>query len=220
MPDTRGRHAAPGHAKRTLGWLAVIGVIVGAALVVATFAFSLVVDGESMQPTLRDGDRVLLDPRPGIARIERFDVVHALVGPGRVSVVKRVAGLPGDRVAIRPGDGERSATVWVQPGGKGPWQAMAPASWSSDAVTRPCCAVNGTSSASVRVATVPAGHVFLLGDNLGHSDDSRVFGWVSDAEVRGRFVLRLAPFGDIGRLPSGPALSPAHDAPPGHASAS
>lgn len=220
MPDheLRSRRRAP--AARILGWALVVCVLVGSVVTVGALAFSLVVDGSSMEPTLHNGDRVLLDPRSGIDDLDRFDVVHAQIGPARTSVAKRVIGLPGDQVTLGPGASDRAPVVWVRPKGEDDWQQVANPAWQDDATTRACCGDDGTGIRSPRAATVPEGRVFLLGDNLGHSDDSRVFGWVRADRVVGVFVLRLRPFADMGGLPDAPRLEPAHESPPGQGSAS
>lgn len=220
MPDP---DASPRHGRRIgplLGWVAVVGVLGGAGLLVAALALSLVISGSSMEPTLSNGDRVLVDPRADLDDVERFDVVNARVGAGRLSVVKRAIGLPGDKVAVRPATDERPVTVWVRPDGVGQWHRVVNDAWEPPARTEPCCERDGTSGASVRVATVPADTLFVLGDNLGHSDDSREFGWVPADRLRGVFVLRLLPLDVAGTLPGDPRLVPTHDAPPGHGSAS
>lgn len=220
MPNHELRTRRRGSAPRALGWVLVVCVLVVSLTTVAVLASSLVVDGSSMEPTLHNGDRVLVDPRSGIDDLDRFDVVHAQIGPGRVSVAKRVIGLPGDQVVVRPGSGDRGPVVWVRPKGEGAWQEVTDSAWQEDATTRACCSDDGTISGRPRAATVPDGRVFLVGDNLGHSDDSRVFGWVPADRVTGVFVLRLRPFADVGPLPGRPRLDPAHESPPGQGSAS
>ncbi|MGA0058936.1 MAG: signal peptidase I, partial [Planctomycetota bacterium] len=82
----------------------------GAAAVLGLHTFVVqvsVVRGHSMEPCLRDGDRLVVE-RPGLMHevgdFGRFDVV-ILGNPREPSVdyVKRVVGLPGDRVSLRDG---------------------------------------------------------------------------------------------------------------------
>lgn len=220
MPDTDTPTRHSGRVGRVLGWVAVIGVLGGAGLVVTALALSLVINGSSMEPTLHNGDRVLLDTRAGIDDVERFDVVNARVGEGSLSVVKRVIALSGDDVAIRPATDDRPLTVWVRPDGVGAWREVVNEAWQPHAETGACCAPDGTSGQSVRVATVPPDSLFLLGDNLGHSDDSREFGWVPAERLHGVFAYRLLPLERAGELPGDPDLAAAHAPPPGHGSAS
>lgn len=54
------------------------------------------VDGVSMMPTLRDGDRVIINR---FDKIERFDVI--VFREGKTDYIKRVIGLPGDEIEYR-----------------------------------------------------------------------------------------------------------------------
>jgi signal peptidase I len=47
---------------------------------------------------------------------------------------------------------------------------------------------------------VPAGTWFLLGDNRGASDDSRIWGPVPTDAILGTVVYRYWPLGDAGRI--------------------
>ncbi len=62
--------------------------------------------------------------------------------------------------------------------------------------------------AAVRPFTVPAGHMWLQGDNTSNSNDSRNYGAVPLAMCVGRATYRVWPlhrFGPIPRVPSTPA---------------
>jgi signal peptidase I len=132
---------------------------------------SLEVEGSGMAPTIQDGEVVDVVPPPdGGWPPARGDVV--VFGPPSgedTRFVKQVVGLPGEVVEIRDGgvhvDGERLAEDYV--GG-----------------TATACAGRGACE-----LTIPAGHVYVLGDNRPSSTDSRVFGPVPIAQIVGVVVL-------------------------------
>ena len=132
-----------------------------------------VVRGHSMEPALLDGDRLIVErsgPTHDACGLDRFDVV--ILGNPRapsVDYVKRVVGLPGERVALRGGrlhvDGARID------------EGFAPI---FDAET-------------TGEVAVPEGYVWVLGDNRPVSADSREFGLVPIELVRGRVCARIWP---------------------------
>ncbi|MEY2982959.1 MAG: signal peptidase [Planctomycetota bacterium] len=148
----------------------------GAAAVLGLHTFVVqvsVVRGHSMEPCLRDGDRLVVE-RPGLMHevgdFGRFDVV-ILGNPREPSVdyVKRVVGLPGDRVSLR--DGQLHIDDHPVPEGFAP---ILDAETTGDVV-------------------VPAGYVWVLGDNRPVSADSRSFGLVPMELIRGRVCARIWP---------------------------
>ncbi|MFI5622337.1 signal peptidase I [Nocardioides sp. NPDC051685] len=166
-----------------------VGVVAFAALtlVVAALAFSVTVSGTSMEPTLRDGDRMLLEfwTRD---EIERFDVVEAdapssVAGDG-AQILKRVIGMPGDRVSVT-----RDAQVLVEPAGEDRIYVVDNPAWSAEAA-----------AVEQEWLTVPEDAYWLLGDNWGASTDSRSFGFIDAAAVHGRVVFRMLPFGRNGTV--------------------
>lgn len=130
-----------------------------------------VVRGSSMQPSLVDGDRLIVDRIAyALSEVGRYDVVvmrnprdHA------VDYVKRVVGLPGERVSLHLGalfvDGE---------------QLVVPFDLVSDAASMP-------------EIIVPEGHFFVLGDNRPVSCDSREFGLVQSELLKGKVRARFWP---------------------------
>jgi len=165
--------------------------------VVIGLATSKRVSGASMRPTLRSGDRVLVDKsayhRRGPGRFE----VAAMHAPGVAGVAyRRVVGLPGDRVQIRAVNGEQQ--VLIQSGGRGVWYSMVTGhhvDWGG-----PCCDSDGSATGTAAV-TVPAGEYFVLGDNPTASRDSRAFGFVPRSRLVGRVSVRVWPPGVVGGRP-------------------
>ena len=174
-------------------------VLVGLVLVVVpTIAVLAVrVEGRSMTPTLDDGDRVLLRPFSGA--VQRFDVVVAHV-PDTGELVKRVIAVAGDEVRIEPSDGAEPV-VLVRPAGHGGWSRVDNPAWAGRwaGSAGACCDASGRAAAA-EAAVVPQGAVFLLGDDVGVSRDSRTYGWVREDDVRGRVWLRVYPPSRFGGL--------------------
>lgn len=136
------------------------------------------IPSESMIPTLHVGDNVLaLKFAYRIGDPERGDLA-VLNDPAGDLVIKRIVGLPGDTVAVKDGvlyvNGEREREPYVN--------------------------YRLTDSTFFGPEKVPAGHVFLMGDNRSNSRDSRTFGPVPEEDLLGKVLFRLAPIGKIGAL--------------------
>jgi signal peptidase I len=163
------------------GWPlpAVLGALAVALMAAGTYVAQVaVVPSSSMAPTLSTGDRVVVAKAAGAPR--GADVVvferPASLTNGPVLLVKRVVAIGGQRVRVTGGavvvDGRRLAEPYL-PGGL--------------ATGEPCGA-----KGEVRV---PAGSLFVLGDNRGDSYDSRCFGPVTSDQLVGTVVLRALPPG-------------------------
>jgi len=133
-----------------------------------------------MYPSLHDGDLLIaskIDYR--IHPIERGDIVILKdpLDPSR-DFIKRVVGLPGDRIGIHDHhvlvNGDRLREPYIQ----APW--VDTGDWPGPAPTD--------------AQVVPRGTVFVLGDNRDHSTDSRVFSSVRQDAIDGKAVVRLWPF--------------------------
>jgi signal peptidase I len=142
-------------------------------VVLRTFVVAPVrVVGDSMAPTLRGGQVVVVDKLDADALSRGDLVVFRSPGDG-TSAVKRVVGVPGDRVVIR------DAVLSV----------------NDRSVEEPYVDAASIDGLFTPTTTVPEGSVFVLGDNRAHSIDSRIHGPVDLDEVQGRVVVRLWPLG-------------------------
>jgi signal peptidase I len=147
--------------------------MVGAALMLGLHAFAIqvsVVRGHSMEPSLHDGDRLVVDRVSyGLGDVARGDVVVLRCPRDRsVDYVKRIVAVPGDRLAMVGGVLRVNGV--------------------------PCDDYNSILDVQdLPERVIPAGHVFVLGDNRPISCDSREFGLVPLALLRGKVRLRFWP---------------------------
>jgi signal peptidase I len=145
----------------------------------------------SMEQTLLPDQYVLVDKlTPRWAAYERGDIVvfhppASIADPDKTPFIKRVIGLPGEKVELKDG------TVFVN--------GVAldePYIFTEDGVRQPTEEVFGGDRSWV----VPDGQLFLLGDHRQESVDSRVFGPVPIDTIIGRAWLRYWPADTFGVL--------------------
>ncbi len=176
------------------------------------------VEGLSMYPTLEDGQHIFVSkldyaeinterlaglvPAWSVDEGARQEVLGGPArgdiivfhgrGPAGDDLIKRVIGLPGERVAIVNGrvfiDGQPLAEPYVVE----PWF-----------------------DTRAEIA-IPARHYYVMGDNRNSSQDSRseIVGLVPRERIVGRALLRYWPPGDFGLAPNGGAELAATDLPP------
>lgn len=135
----------------------------------------------SMEPTLRIGDRILVGKFAyRIWEIRRGDIIvfRYPLSPNK-DFVKRVVGLPGERISMKDGlmqiNGRPLGEVYptALPGGD-----------------RAC-------SSNYGPEVVPPGNLFVLGDHRCNSEDSRYFGFVPIKNVVGRALVVYWPLDRI-----------------------
>jgi len=129
------------------------------------------VEGSSMEPSYQENDNILISHVN--SEYERFDVV-VIKMDSKVYYIKRVIGLPGDYVEVI--DNQLFINGYLQE------QDFL----AEDAIT--VCDVFGETSCSF---LVPEGEYFVLGDNRQYSEDSRVFGTISEAQIEGKVVYQF-----------------------------
>ncbi len=173
--------------KSTVGWLITIAIALILAFLIRSFVFVIAtVDGPSMQPTLTSNDRLFVTKYTYFFEdVKRGDIVICKYNDPRYThmYVKRVIGLPGELISIIDG------VVHIN---------GAPIEEDYISVSRPGVDPYYNMDAYL----IPAGHVFVIGDNRNNSADSRMpsNGAISIDLIIGKAQARLFPFNNMGLL--------------------
>lgn len=187
------RHEALHEVLSTIGVLAA-ALLVAFALISWVFQ-SYEVEGPSMQTTLQNQDRLIVwKASRTVARIthhqyvpNRGDIIifieSGLSGYGQTDskqLIKRVIGLPGDRVVVANG----SLTIYnsTHPNGFQPDKAAA---WGK--------VIDESSDTHNIDVTLGPNQLYACGDNRPNSLDSRTFGPITTDQIVGKLVLRILP---------------------------
>lgn len=164
------------HALGSYGISILIVMILGYSLV-AFGGQTLTIVGQSMEPTLENGDLVLVNKFIyNFREPERYDLVAFKQREGDNSYynVKRIIGLPGETVTIENGyifiDGVILSEV-------------------------PFDEKIATEGLALEGVTLSDGEYFVLGDNVNNSEDSRFanMGNILENEILGKVVYRILP---------------------------
>ncbi|MHB1569482.1 MAG: signal peptidase I [Solirubrobacteraceae bacterium] len=186
-----------------------VGIAVGLAVLIQAFVVKPYrIPSGSMIPTLIPGQRILanrLDTHPGLYDVVVFHPPHGADSnppvcgdpkegtPGDAQAcdqptaqesgqtfIKRVVGLPGDRISIINGHVYRNGVE------------------EKGTYLRACG--GGSSCNFPKPIIVPPGDYFMMGDNRGLSDDSRFWGPVPDRWIIGVAFFTYWPPSRIGTL--------------------
>lgn len=149
-----------------------------------------------MESTLQNGDRLIVDKIPrSIARITRHPYIphrgDIIIfnetgvfdggGPQEKQLIKRVIGLPGDRIVIK--NGEPEVFNAKHPNGFNPDKTLG---YTISATTAPDTSL-----------TLSKDQIFVMGDNRTNSEDSRYFGPINAKQIVGKLILRLMPLNNL-----------------------
>jgi signal peptidase I len=129
------------------------------------------VDGLSMEPRVPAGELLLINTLAyKLGPVRRGDVVaFRHDAPNPETYIKRIVGLPGERIEVRDG------AVLV------------------DGRPLPEPYVRFSDRRSAAAVTVPPHAYYVLGDNRGESDDSRTWGVLHDTDVVGKALAGIWP---------------------------
>ncbi len=174
--------------KEILEWVITIVAAGLIAFVINMFGGLVIVEGESMNPTLNDSD-ILIRATYRFSEPSRGDIVafktdmphpwkiYRLLGVKK-ALVKRIIGIPGDHIVVANGEVYRNDQKLDEPFIK-----------------------DGMTDGNIDVV-VPDESYFVMGDNRLNSNDSRrvAIGCISEKDIIGRVKLRLWPFGEFGSV--------------------
>jgi len=151
-------------------------------IVVRNYIFQAVAAyGHSMEPVIRHGDRILVDIRSyKTHRPDKGDIIAFRVG-WRV-LIKRVVGLPGDVIELKNG--------------------ILYCNSRQVEISHPSPLSDRLRRRSFSPLKVWDRHVFVMGDNIEHSIDSRNFGMILYSDIIGKALLIYFPPGRIKKLDS------------------
>ncbi len=172
------------NALRSLAvWLRDLLLSVSIAVAAILFLYQPVkVEGTSMMPALSDQERIFINKftyRFGVGQIERGDmVVFWFPADTTKSYIKRVVGLPGDRIRIDRG------VVFVN--GSLMSEAYVPEEYRD--------------LQSMAETVIPGGQYFVLGDHRSSSNDSRAWGSVPRRYIYGKAVFVYWPLHRFGMI--------------------
>jgi signal peptidase I len=169
-------------------WTKALVIAVALAAIIRTFLFApIVVDGLSMMPTLHNQDRMIVNKFSyRLGEPDRFDIIvfHA---PEGKDYIKRVIGLPGDEIEYK------DDTLYVN--GK-PYEEPYLDQYKKAVIDGPLTEPF-TLEEKIGKTKVPAGELFVMGDNRRYSKDSRHIGTVPMEKVLGKTNILYWPIKDI-----------------------
>lgn len=157
-------------------------LLIIASVLMVLYAFVIQpneVSGSSMYPTFKNKEYLLsslIDIR--LDKYKRGDVIvfHSPVDNEKL-FIKRVIGLPGDRIRLENGDVYLNGVLLDE----------------SAYLAKEVKTYGGSFLPDGVEITVPSGTVFVMGDNRPYSSDSREWGFLKKSDVVGKSVARILP---------------------------
>ncbi len=151
-------------------------IIIVAVVLIRTFIITpALVDGASMDNTLKDGQLVIINKFSMIvSEPKRFDIVVVKNNDSHDKIIKRVIGLPNEKIVYRDNNLYINGDLYKE-----------------DYV------LGNTTDYEVETGE---DEYFVLGDNREVSKDSRILGNFKKKDIIGKVKIRLFPFNKIGKV--------------------
>ncbi len=148
-------------------------IIVVVVLIRTFLVTPAIVDGRSMDDTLKNNDLVIINKLIyRISDIQRFDIVVVKNDQDKDKIIKRVIGLPNEKITYK------NNKLYI-----------------NNELVKTDIAFKNTADFEY---TTKNNEYFVLGDNRPDSKDSRYLGPFSKKKILGRVKLRLFPFKKFG----------------------
>jgi len=194
--ETKDRTEPKSGLRNALEWIAVVVGAVVVAVVIRTFVFQTFwIPSPSMATTLVKDDRVVVNKLSyRMHDVRRGDVVVFERPPNEPAsnikdLIKRVVGLPGERISIHDGEVHINGEVLEEPYTHG-----------LETLDNGCAVGDLQQIYTDKGPLIPADHVFVLGDNRINTSDGRCFGPIDEDLIVGRAFFKIWPPGHIGGL--------------------
>jgi len=180
--------------REIIEWIKAFGFAVVLAVIINSFIGGTKVFGNSMNPTLKDGDFLITYNLHG--KIKKGDIVvlktdleideSDVAGLNSIArwrigkhkkLIKRVIAVEGDSIIVKNG------SVIVN-------NVKLDEEYINGSIT----------PGNVKIDKIPEGKVFVMGDNRTNSLDSRnnIIGLVDEEDIIGKAIMRIYPFSSIG----------------------
>ncbi|MBS4188812.1 signal peptidase I [Bacillus sp. FJAT-49705] len=178
--------------KEGIEWIKAFAIGMIIFIFIRTFFFSnYVVEGVSMEPTLESGNKLIVNKIGNqIGDLQRFDVI-VFHHNKEEDFVKRIIGLPGDKIEYRNDElyinGEKVNEPYLEKYRENYQEEAFGSMLTADF----------TLMEATGEETVPEGKLFVLGDNRPKSWDSRHYGFISMDQVVGKVNLRYWPINEM-----------------------
>ena len=170
-------------------WIKALLIAFAVAAFIRFFLFTpIVVDGESMLPTLEDGARMIVNKfKYTIGEPERFDIIvcHA---PEQKDYIKRVIGLPGDYLEYKNDQLYINGEQYDEPYLDDLKEELTEGSLTFDFTLQ---------ELDPTINVIPEDYVLVLGDNRRYSKDSRHIGLVHVDDIVGSSNFIFWPIKDM-----------------------
>lgn len=179
-----GKSALPAFSKNLLGFFVeVVRVVLISVAIIVPVRYFLIqpfyVKGASMEPTFHDDEYLVIDELSYRFRAPQRGEVVVLKNPrgGRDFYIKRIIGLPGERISIQSGQVRITNAAY-------------PTGFVLDETAYLASSIR--THGDIEEELGPNDY-YLLGDNRAASLDSRSFGSIAKQEIVGRTWVRVWP---------------------------